>query len=282
MVTYANQKVIHIQKPEYEKNYLQVGNNEWQKAGKILTYAAFKIYLYLAGNKNGFDLALSQKAVEQTLGVSKATYHTAIQELESRGYLSLKKGNVYEFSPDTTITEEGANKIKQEENRLKRAKRSCRQYNVSNVKQECENETVLSTIQECLVDDTDMSVEQDKVVLSASTEINKQIINNIDKEGSEEANASSEKEDINTPYQEHNVENRIEYNIKYDPDDEPYSHDVANKIAYVWCVKQSCVDILDDIKSNIYNNMDGLFGLSIKKKTLLKVLQETYDNSCDI
>ena len=268
MVTYANQKVIHIQKPEYEKNYLQVGNNEWQKAGKILTYAAFKIYLYLAGNKNGFDLALSQKAVEQTLGVSKATYHTAIQELESRGYLSLKKGNVYEFSPNTTITEENANKIKQEENRLKRSKRSCRQDNVSDSKQERENETVLSTIQECLVDDTDVSVEQDKVVLSASTEINKQIINNIDKEGSEEANASSEKKN--------------EYNIDYDDDNTPYLKSDADKIAYSWCIKQSCVELFDLIKDAIGYNMDGAFGISIKKKTLLRVIQDTYSEHYEI
>ena len=193
MITYTNQKVIHVKKTQYEKNYLQVGNDEWQKAGRILTYAAFKLYLYLADNKDGFDLALSQKAIEQTLDISKATYHTAVQELESRGYLILKQGNVYEFSPDTDMTEESANKIKQEENRLKRVKRSCRQDNLSTVKQERKSETVLSTRQEGLVDNTDMSVQQDEIVLSASTEINKQIINNIYNIHSEEANASSEK-----------------------------------------------------------------------------------------
>lgn len=268
MITYANQKVIHVQKPEYEKNYLQVGNNEWQKAGKILTYAAFKIYLYLAGNKNGFDLALSQKAVEQTLGVSKATYHTAIQELESRGYLRLKQGNIYEFSPDTTITEEDANKIKQEENRLKRSKRSCRQDTVSDAKQDDEHETVLSTIQECLVGDTDMSVEQDKIVLSASTEINKQIINNIYNTPSDEANASSEKNN--------------EYNIEYDDDNTPYLKSVVDKIIYSWCIKHSCVDILGQIKDNVARNMDGAFGFSIKKSTLLKVIRDTYSEHYEI
>ena len=98
MKTYPNQKVIHIQKRTYEDNFLQVSNDEWQRAARELSGSAFKLYLYLAGNKDGFDLALSQKAVEDTTGLSKNTYHRAVEELETKGYLSSTKGNVYVFS----------------------------------------------------------------------------------------------------------------------------------------------------------------------------------------
>ena len=191
-----------------------------------------------------------------------------MQELESRGYLILKQGNVYDFSPDTSMTEEDADKIKQVENHIKRAKRSCRQDNLKVSKQDDKDETVLSAIQECIVGDTHMSVEQDEVVLSASTEINKQIINNIYKDGSEEANASSE--------------NNKEYNIDYDDDNTPYLKAVADKIVYSWCIKHSCIEILERIKDNVARNMDGAFGFSIKKATLLNVVQNTYNEHYEI
>lgn len=109
MKTYPNQKVIHIQKRSYEDNFLQVGNDEWQRAARDLSGSALKLYLYLAGNKDGYDLALSQKAVENATGLSKNTYHRAVEELETKGYLSCTKGNVYAFStsPSEVSTQNG-------------------------------------------------------------------------------------------------------------------------------------------------------------------------------
>lgn len=109
MKTYPNQKVIHIQKGTYEDNFLQVGNDEWQRAARELTGSAFKLYLYLAGNRDGYDLALSQKAVEDATGLSKNTYHRAVEELETKGYLSFVKGNAYAFStsPSEVSTQNG-------------------------------------------------------------------------------------------------------------------------------------------------------------------------------
>lgn len=275
MITYANQKIIHIQKSQYEKNYLQIGNDEWQKAGKILTYAAFKLYLYLAGNKDGFDLVLSQKAVEHAIGISKATYHTAVQELESRGYISCKQGNVYEFTPNTAITEEDAEKIKQEETHLKRVKRYCRQDSLKSLNQENENEIVLSTIQDCLADDTNMSVQLDEVVLSTSIEINKQIINNIDNDFSDETNVSSE--DKNQDFNQ-----RASHNIEDDDEDTFYSKSEADRLVHRWCIKNSCDDIVDEVKEDIGNNMDGLFGLSISKPRLVHIMQNKYNSYYEI
>lgn len=59
--------------------------------------SAFGIYLYLANNANGYKLELSQKAVENKLGIKKSTYHEAIAQLEKVGYLYSIKGNLWGF-----------------------------------------------------------------------------------------------------------------------------------------------------------------------------------------
>lgn len=97
MKTYPNQKVIHINKNKYSANFLQIGINEWQQAYKELKPSTFAIYLYLASNADGFDLALSQQAIENSLGIKKTAYHTAIKELKERGYIQVIQGNVEVF-----------------------------------------------------------------------------------------------------------------------------------------------------------------------------------------
>ena len=109
MSTVPNQKVVVIQKNSYKSDFLQIGISEWQEASKVLSPAAFKLYLYLASNASGFRLALSQVAVENAIGISKSTYHRAVKELEEKRYLQLDCGNTYFFqcsSPkNETITE---------------------------------------------------------------------------------------------------------------------------------------------------------------------------------
>ena len=50
MAKYANQKTIIINKKKYDKNFLQIGIDEWQEAYKKLKPTTFAIYLYLCGN----------------------------------------------------------------------------------------------------------------------------------------------------------------------------------------------------------------------------------------
>lgn len=92
-----NQRIVQIEKPKYEKNFLQIGENEWIEAFTRLKPSAFGIYLYLANNANGYKLELSQKAVENKLGIKKSTYHEAIAQLEKVGYLYSIKGNLWGF-----------------------------------------------------------------------------------------------------------------------------------------------------------------------------------------
>jgi hypothetical protein len=98
MTTYANQKIIEIKKAECSKDFLQVSNNDWMEAARILNGNAFKIYLYLASNKNGYSLALSPKAIGIALDVPKKSYSRAIEELEENGYITYKQDNVYIFT----------------------------------------------------------------------------------------------------------------------------------------------------------------------------------------
>ena len=112
MNTYPNQKIIHINKKSYKSNFLQVGIEEWQEAFQQLKPSTFAVYLYLASNTDGFDLALSQKAVEKALNIKKTAYHSAIAELKEKGYIGTMQGNIdYFFTSPVRkcgLTEESA------------------------------------------------------------------------------------------------------------------------------------------------------------------------------
>ena len=103
-----NQLTVKIQKPQYKEKFLQIGIDEWIHAANIFPPATFKLYLYLAGNKDNFSLELSQQAVQNTIGIKKTAYHDGLNELKEAGYLKPLKGNIWSFSP--RIPEEGKEK----------------------------------------------------------------------------------------------------------------------------------------------------------------------------
>lgn len=93
MAKYANQKTIIINKKKYDKNFLQIGIDEWQEAYKKLKPTTFAIYLYLCGNKDGYHFDLSPAAIDNALGIKKTAYYSAIQQLEEENYIV--DGNFY-------------------------------------------------------------------------------------------------------------------------------------------------------------------------------------------
>lgn len=96
--SYPNQKIICTHKPKLENDFLMIGNGDVKDAGKnIKTYTAFRVYLYLAGNNDGYNLRLSRKNVTEELGISKDSYIRAIKELTDSGYVVHRKGNIYDF-----------------------------------------------------------------------------------------------------------------------------------------------------------------------------------------
>ena len=97
MVTYENQKTIHIHKDKCTKDFMQVQNQHIREAYRILNSSGMPVYIYLAGNSDGFDLALSRKAVMDEMSISKDTYHRGVKNLEDNEYLVHAHGNTYDF-----------------------------------------------------------------------------------------------------------------------------------------------------------------------------------------
>lgn len=98
-VSVPNQKIIRIEKDKYQSRFLQIGDEQWKKAFQSMRPTVFGLYLYLASNKDGYLLELSAAAVEQEIGIKKTAYHTALKDLEEKGYLKKEQGNTYAFSP---------------------------------------------------------------------------------------------------------------------------------------------------------------------------------------
>lgn len=101
MIVYPNQRTVTIFKEECKRDFLQIENEEWKTACSVIeNYSTFKLYLYFAGNKNGYTLALSPSSIEEEIGISESTYRRAFKELETIGYLRKIEGkkNQYWFS----------------------------------------------------------------------------------------------------------------------------------------------------------------------------------------
>ena len=101
-----NQRRVYIRKPKYTENFLQIGIYEWQEARRVMTYTEFALFLYLAGNRDGYCLELSQVAVKNATGMGKTSYYDAVNKLIKLGYLVQKHGNYYEFHTTPVRTEE--------------------------------------------------------------------------------------------------------------------------------------------------------------------------------
>ena len=56
-------------------------------AAKTLQGNEFKLWCYFAANCDGYEFALSQKAVEDSIGMSKSTYYRAVNALKESCYL---------------------------------------------------------------------------------------------------------------------------------------------------------------------------------------------------
>ena len=73
--TVPNQKVVHVNRQKCDKNFLQISKENWYAANKDLEPYGLQLYLYIAGNRDGFDFALSQEAAERDAGITQTTFH---------------------------------------------------------------------------------------------------------------------------------------------------------------------------------------------------------------
>ena len=96
-ITYPNQRVINIHRESAKSDFLGIKNQNWQAAARDLGAHALMLYMYLAANADGFNLALSPAAVRQAIGMPRSTYQDQFIKLIDKGYLVQGSGNVYNF-----------------------------------------------------------------------------------------------------------------------------------------------------------------------------------------
>ena len=86
-MSFPNQKTIIIHQSD-QIPFLKIGIEELMDAFKtIKTPSTFILYLYLASNKDGYKLELSKEAFANATGLSKSSYHRAVEHLTKLGYI---------------------------------------------------------------------------------------------------------------------------------------------------------------------------------------------------
>ena len=100
--TVENQRrvLVHRDMPgKDEGNFLLIKKENLYAAYRDLNATALCLYLYLAGNKDGFDLAFSPKAIHNEMGLPESTCRDQFRVLENKGYLVRRdeKSNRYDF-----------------------------------------------------------------------------------------------------------------------------------------------------------------------------------------
>lgn len=100
MRTNPNQKTITVNKIKCDKNnlYMMTNLKALQYAAQDLKAGAFKLWIYFSQNQNGYSFALSNKDVNDSFGIKKDQYDSAIKELEVKGYLINNGGNNWIFT----------------------------------------------------------------------------------------------------------------------------------------------------------------------------------------
>ena len=105
MITFPNQRVITINrnipnKSKDKKPFVMIYCSAIDQASKNLKgQVAFKLWLYLAGNTDGYTEAFSPQAIKDRLGVSLDSARDAFKQLVQKKYLVLEEGtkNRYQF-----------------------------------------------------------------------------------------------------------------------------------------------------------------------------------------
>ena len=105
-----NQRIIYIQRisADVRKDFFKLGHQQLNQAVGDLSGNAFKLYIYLADNKDNYKLELSSKHFIEWSGTSNSTYDRAFKELKEKGYLlqAPNKKNVYLFTEQSKSFEE--------------------------------------------------------------------------------------------------------------------------------------------------------------------------------
>ena len=96
-----NQRIVkvHREMPGKEGNFLQIKKSNLYEAYRTLNATALCLYLFLAGNKDGFNLEYSPKAIHAEMGMPESTCRDQFKVLVEKGYLVPKHegSNIFDF-----------------------------------------------------------------------------------------------------------------------------------------------------------------------------------------
>ena len=120
ITTVPNQRIITINKEQGSKNNLyttNVLNNLNEAMQELEGKASFKLYMYLAQNQDGYEMALSSSDFFDKASCGNTAYTTAFEELVKKGYLvqSMYQSNKYNFYDKARETKELAKMQEKEE-----------------------------------------------------------------------------------------------------------------------------------------------------------------------
>ena len=94
--TFPNQRTVHIHREKAKTDFLGIKNENWMYVSRDLGAHALRLYLYLAANADGFNLALSPADIRQSIGMPTSTYRDQFLVLIDKGYL-VPNGSKYDF-----------------------------------------------------------------------------------------------------------------------------------------------------------------------------------------
>lgn len=103
VISYPNQKYVKVRRKKVEGSkdtYLNIYTSSVISAMKDLSNSAFKVYIYLVSNRDGYEFYLSPAAIHNETGVCIDTVRKALRELEAKEYIKLVETNQYEFKEE--------------------------------------------------------------------------------------------------------------------------------------------------------------------------------------
>lgn len=107
--SYPNQRIIKVKRysDKARKDFLKISNENLELAMYNLKGNAFKFYIWLADNSDGYRFTLYPIQFWKKANISYDTYLKAFDELVEKGYLlkHKEKSNVYMFTEVSEIAE---------------------------------------------------------------------------------------------------------------------------------------------------------------------------------
>ena len=106
-MSYPNQRKIKVKRysERVQKDFFKISNRNLQIAMYNLKGNTFKLYCYLADNKNGYEMDLYPCNFQKIANVSYDTYKRSFNELLEKGFLLKHKSdsNIFMFVEESTL-----------------------------------------------------------------------------------------------------------------------------------------------------------------------------------